>query len=137
MHNTIRTIGIGALLVVGIGGFVYWQKNAETASTIIDKDPVATAPLATTSAQTPAPTTQPGGITLATVATHNTRTSCWSTINGSVYDLTSWVPNHPGGEEAILKICGVDGSALFNGKHGGGAKQATVLAGFKIGTLVQ
>lgn len=136
MNNTLLKVIAGAVLIAGIGGFVYWQKNADT---IIDKDPVVTAPVATTSAQTPAPTptAQTAGITKAQVATHNSRASCWSTINGSVYDLTSWIPNHPGGEEGILKICGVDGSALFNGKHGGAAKQATILAGFKIGALAQ
>ncbi len=79
--------------------------------------------------------TSAGGITTAMIAQHNTRASCWSSINGNVYDLTSWIPNHPGGEQAILQLCGTDGSAKFNGKHGGAAKQAGILAGFKIGFL--
>jgi cytochrome b involved in lipid metabolism len=67
------------------------------------------------------------------VATHASREDCWSIINGNVYDLTSWIPKHPGGEQAILQLCGSDGSAKFGGQHGGAPKQAAILAGFKIG----
>jgi cytochrome b involved in lipid metabolism len=96
-------------------------------------------PKTTTTTQTsPTPTTSTtGGITLAQVAKHNSRTSCWSAINGNVYDLTSWIPNHPGGEQAILYLCGIDGSAAYNGQHGGNAKTTKILTGFKIGALTK
>ncbi|MEN9913053.1 MAG: hypothetical protein RLY66_461 [Candidatus Parcubacteria bacterium] len=71
------------------------------------------------------------------VATHNNASSCWSAINGSVYDLTSWIGRHPGGEGAILSICGKDGSSAFNDQHGGERRPANELAGFKIGLLGQ
>lgn len=75
--------------------------------------------------------------TLAQVATHSNAISCWSVINGGVYDLTSWIPKHPGGEQAILSLCGKDGSTAFSGQHEGGEKQAAVLITLKIGVLVQ
>ncbi|MEI8223626.1 MAG: cytochrome b5 domain-containing protein [bacterium] len=75
------------------------------------------------------------GYTLADVQKHNSTTTCWSAVNGTVYDLTSWVNAHPGGKAAILMICGKDGSALFNAQHGGSGKVATILAKFKIGSL--
>lgn len=99
-----------------------------------------TVPTSPTTTNKPTPSqNQPttGGITLAQVAQHNSRTSCWSAINGNVYDLTSWIPNHPGGEKAILSLCGIDGSAGYNGQHGGKSKPATILAGFKIGVLAK
>ncbi len=85
------------------------------------------------------PTTQPtaGGITLAQIASHNSNASCWSAVNGSVYDLTSWIPNHPGGSQSILSMCGIDGSASYNNQHGGGSKPARILAGFKLGALAK
>jgi cytochrome b involved in lipid metabolism len=100
-----------------------------------DEGGVAATPQNTTPAptQTTGATTQ--GITLSQVAAHKSRTSCWSAINGNVYDLTSWIPNHPGGEQAILSLCGIDGSAAYNGQHGGSTKAANILFGFKIGTL--
>lgn len=75
--------------------------------------------------------------TLAEVAEHNSGTSCWTAINGGVYDVTTWINQHPGGPEHILALCGTDGSAAFNGQHGGEARPAAELATFKIGTLAQ
>lgn len=90
----------------------------------------------TTPTHTTTPTTT-AGITMAQVASHASRTSCWSAINGSVYDLTSWIPEHPGGEQAILSLCGVDGSSAYNGQHGGSRRPASILAGFKLGALAK
>ena len=81
------------------------------------------------------PSKTPSGYTMAEVAAHNNSASCWSAINGNVYDLTSWIGQHPGGQQAILSICGKDGSAAFNAQHGGQRRPANELAGFKIGAL--
>jgi cytochrome b involved in lipid metabolism len=54
-------------------------------------------------------------------------------VNGWVYDLTSWISQHPGGQKAVLSICGKDGSDGFNGKHGWQPRPASELAWFKIG----
>ena len=102
------------------------------------KGGVATTPSTkptTTTTPTAPTTTTGGGITLTTIAKHNSRTSCWSAVGNNVYDLTSWIPNHPGGEGAILSMCGIDGSSGYNGQHGGSSKVARILGGFKIGTL--
>lgn len=97
---------------------------------------VSTTPITTTPTKIPTSTTT-SGISLSTISSHNSRASCWSAINGSVYDLTSWVPNHPGGEQTILSLCGKDGSAGYNGQHGSSSRPAGILAGFKIGTFAK
>jgi cytochrome b involved in lipid metabolism len=74
--------------------------------------------------------------TLAQVAENNNKDSCWTIIDGNVYDITSYIPNHPGGESDIVKICGKDGSQLFakpQEHKDGGANN--VLSRFKIGSL--
>lgn len=81
------------------------------------------------------PTNTQTALTMSVVAAHNTSASCYSAINGSVYDLTSWISQHPGGQSAIKSLCGVDGSAAFNGQHGSSGSPASVLAGYKIGVL--
>ncbi len=91
----------------------------------------------TSAAAETAPTQAPGTYTMTQISTHNSASNCWSAIAGSVYDLTAWVGKHPGGKEAIKKLCGKDGTALFEGQHGGMEKQAAVLATFKIGALAQ
>ncbi|MEO5927042.1 MAG: cytochrome b5-like heme/steroid binding domain-containing protein [Patescibacteria group bacterium] len=73
--------------------------------------------------------------TMDQLATHKDGTSCWTTVDGTVYDLTTWISQHPGGRDAILLICGKDGTAAFHEQHDGQPQPATMLASFKIGTL--
>lgn len=82
------------------------------------------------------PVSTPSGYTLSVVATHNSKTSCWTAVNGSVYDITPYVPKHPGGERNILKICGKDGTSAFEGQHGGESKPENILAKYRIGALI-
>ncbi len=46
------------------------------------------------------------------VATHNVKDDCWTIIDETVYDLTTYVNRHPGGEE-LLRACGQDATTLF------------------------
>ena len=85
----------------------------------------------------PSITSRDGSYTLAQVAEHNTAASCWSAINGDVYDLTGWIQNHPGGPNAIRSICGTDGSMGFNNRHASTPEALAKLPEFKIGTLLQ
>lgn len=75
--------------------------------------------------------------TMEEVAKHAGRESCYAAVRGSVYDLTSWIDRHPGGAERILSLCGKDGTAAFEGQHGGQARPEKELAGFKIGVVTQ
>lgn len=54
--------------------------------------------------------------TEADVKQHNSKESCWTIISGSVYDITSYIPRHPGGEE-ILRACGEDATTLFTARQ--------------------
>lgn len=83
--------------------------------------------------------TTPGApmFTMAQISTHTDATSCYTVINGGVYDLTMWVNMHPGGKPPILSLCGKDGTTGFMNKHKGAEKFMTVLARFKIGLLTQ
>jgi len=44
------------------------------------------------------------------VSQHYSRDSLWMIIKGNVYDITTYVPSHPGGERALLKFAGRDGT---------------------------
>lgn len=89
-------------------------------------------PSATASA-TPKPT--PSGYTMAQVKKHAGAASCWSVVDGTVYDLTKWVNRHPGGRGRILSMCGTDGSRLFHGEHGKESRPNKILAGYELGKL--
>ncbi len=164
MSAKLISIVIGIILVLSTGSLVYVKKepayipptdttgtvsvpsNSNTTNKDDDEDeededdegggvvtPSPVTPKPTT--PTPAPTTS--GIAMTEIAKHNSRTNCWSAVNGNVYDLTSWIPNHPGGERQILSMCGIDGSVAYNGQHAGSKKTTTILAGFKLGALAK
>lgn len=66
-------------------------------------------------------------LTLELVATHASADSCWSVVDNTVYDLTEWIDQHPGGSSRILGLCGRDATADFTAQHGGeGSPQATL-----------
>ncbi|XP_075509003.1 cytochrome B5-like protein isoform X2 [Primulina tabacum] len=50
----------------------------------------------------------------AEVSLHNRRTDCWIIIKEKVYDVTSYVEEHPGGD-AILTHAGDDSTKGFYG----------------------
>ncbi|XP_073132485.1 cytochrome B5-like protein [Henckelia pumila] len=50
----------------------------------------------------------------AEVSLHNKRTDCWIIIKEKVYDVTSYVEEHPGGD-AILTHAGDDSTEGFYG----------------------
>ena len=97
--------------------------------------PVASATAsAKPSASASAPETT-AGYTMAQVKTNNSTTSCWSVIDGYVYNLTTWINSHPGGSGAILFLCGTDGSSAFKSQHANQAKPAVRLDSYKLGPL--
>jgi cytochrome b involved in lipid metabolism len=53
-----------------------------------------------------------GGHSAGEVAGHNSEGSCWLIIHGNIYDVTKFIPFHPGGS-AILEGCGKDATGLF------------------------
>ncbi len=101
----------------------------------LDSVPEASKPSSTlTPAPTPATKT---GYTLAEVAQHSNASSCYIAVNDRVYDLTSFLKTHPGGAANILKICGRDGTFLFENQHEGDSKPEAKLASFYLGDLVK
>lgn len=84
---------------------------------------------------TPTPTPTVAGYTMAQVRANNTARSCWSAIDGYVYDLTRWINSHPGGSGAILFLCGTDGTNAFKAQHENQSRPAIRLDGYKLGPL--
>ncbi|KAI0702513.1 FMN-dependent dehydrogenase-domain-containing protein [Cytidiella melzeri] len=54
---------------------------------------------------------------LEEVAKHNNATSCWVIIKDKVYDVTEFLPEHPGGTKVILKYAGKDATAAYEPIH--------------------
>lgn len=64
--------------------------------------------------------------TLKEVAVHSTPTDCWVIVHGKVYDVSEFVPRHPGGSMIYVKAGG-DCSQLFDSYHPLRAKYAARL----------
>ncbi len=63
--------------------------------------------------------TSASGITITELATHNSRSDCWIVYQKKVYDITSFLPRHPGGINAIARHCGTQGfENAFVQQHG-------------------
>ena len=71
---------------------------------------------------------------MAQLSAHNNKSDCWLAVEGSVYDVTKFIDQHPGGEE-ILKGCGKDATSLFNSVPNHADEGRELLPSYVIGKL--
>ncbi|HTY39739.1 MAG TPA: cytochrome b5-like heme/steroid binding domain-containing protein [Candidatus Paceibacterota bacterium] len=129
---------LAVVLVVVVGGIsyvVYNSSNTSVQPAVPQGSQQANTSAPTTPTAAPAVPVGSSTFTLADIAAHNSQTSCYTVVRGSVYDLTNWISQHPGGKKAILGMCGIDATEAFVKKHGGQQRPEAELATFKIGTL--
>jgi cytochrome b involved in lipid metabolism len=68
------------------------------------------------------------------VAEHNTKSDCFVVIHDKVYNVGSFVDEHPGGEEVVLDVAGQDATEAFEDiGHSDEARE--ILEGLLVGTL--
>lgn len=154
-QKTISAGLLGIIFVLGAGVILYRGRpvmritstDTQATSTANQLVAVAGEPQATSSSEGTVSSTNPvakpkvpstskaNEYTLAQVQAHGSTGDCWATIGGSVYELTSWIARHPGGERPIERLCGTDASAQFESQHGGSRVAKAALALLKIGTL--
>ncbi|KAH9163929.1 Flavocytochrome c [Lactarius sanguifluus] len=63
------------------------------------------------------PPSASGSYTIDEVAKHNKKDDIWVVVDGQVLDVTKFLPDHPGGEKAILLYAGRDATEEFNMLH--------------------
>jgi len=74
----------------------------------------------------------------AEIARHGREGDCWMVIEGQVYDITAYLPDHPSEPELILPWCGKEATQAWQTKgkgrpHSSHANQ--LLAKYRIGKL--
>lgn len=133
----LSVVSTALTVIVGhSGATAVWSGTGATPAST----PSASASAATTpsnsgsTSPTPSASTQQS-YTLKQVQQHSSAGDCWAAINGGVYDLTSWVGQHPGGSERIVALCGTDASSAFNAQHSGQGKPESTLTQFYLGEL--
>lgn len=135
--KNLYSIG-GIVIIAGLGLYAFIQFGKPSPTVL----PVGTVPEVTntnanvgTNTNAPVTTT---GYTIAQVSTHASIQDCWLLIDNKVYDVTSFINEHPGGSQMITNWCGQEATQAFvtqdgNGRHSGRAQQ--MLGGYFIGNL--
>ncbi|MCD7445933.1 Cytochrome b5 isoform A [Datura stramonium] len=73
-------------------------------------------------------------ITMEEASQHNTKDDCWVVIDGKVYDVSSYLDEHPGGDDVVLDATGKDATDEF--EDAGHSKSAReLMEKFFIGEL--
>lgn len=158
MNKNTLIIVVIAVIIMGGGSFALTRESKTQTPVLLEPSPILVAttstvvatsseqqvvmpkpkpkPVTTTVIVTPPPP-QPTikTYTAAEVSMHAGESSCWSIVNNKVYDLTSFIGDHPGGDRNIIKICGKDGTSAFNSQHEGDKKPNATLGGFYLGEL--
>ncbi|XP_055858918.1 cytochrome b5 [Episyrphus balteatus] len=74
--------------------------------------------------------------TRADVTKHNSNKDCWLIIHNNIYDVTSFLNEHPGGEEVLLEQAGRDSTEHFEDVgHSSDARE--MMNKYKVGELVE
>jgi cytochrome b involved in lipid metabolism len=129
----LRTAAAASLLAIGaVTGLTYFVGHtgaeATWASRIAPNEAAPEESTPSTSSDSAA-----DGITLAEIANHATREDCWTAIDTTVYDLTPYMQQHPGGAGSLAWLCGIDGTTAFKSQHGSEQRPASDLASLAIG----
>lgn len=56
-------------------------------------------------------------ITMEELSQHRKKGDCWIALEGHVYDVSLYLPYHPGGVSILLSVGGTDATALFYKYH--------------------
>ena len=138
IYQFVATSRAKAAITIAVGEKEIQGEVVRGAAPADTPAPKVSATPAAKASPTPSPevTTQ-SDYTMANVKKNNSAASCWSLINGNVYNLTQWINQHPGGPSAIASLCGVDGTASFNAQHRDEGKPTQRLSGYLLGPLAK
>lgn len=67
------------------------------------------------------------------VQQHRSPESCWVILYGNVYDVTSFLPSHPGGSKIILQLAGTDATEEYDPIHPPGTLEESLPESAKLG----
>jgi cytochrome b involved in lipid metabolism len=79
-------------------------------------------------------------LTSAELTKHNSASSCWLLISGKIYDVTTFLNQHPGNASTILPTCGTDATQAYATRGGTGTHSSSAnadLTMYYIGDLNQ
>ncbi len=129
MKSKILLTGLIVLVAIGIASFIFITSTNSYYSQSDDDNPLLVVQNNTgssngstggnNSSSSNSGNDVSGKVTLDQLVQHGTPQDCWVVYKGKVYDLTSWLPVHPGGSSTIAPSCGNTGfESAFERRHG-------------------
>jgi len=76
----------------------------------------------------------PVALTVEEAAAHSTSDDCYLIVNNKIYDVSSYIGQHPGGKKSIIERCGQEAGKIFSAIHSNFAWN--LLASYYIGDVV-
>lgn len=79
-----------------------------------------------------------GAITASEVAEHSTPDDCWMVIDGVVYDVSEYIPQHPAPPTVMTEWCGKEATEPYRTKGYGRPHSPAadaMLPGYRVGPL--
>jgi cytochrome b involved in lipid metabolism len=61
------------------------------------------------------------------VSAHNTEHDAWMVVHNVIYDVTAYLPSHPGGAALLIGLCGRDATQAFSRSHANQSKADDML----------
>lgn len=106
MQKTAWIVLMSTILL--IAGVYFFSTRQQTVSSELESNTsVQPSPTASDSA------TMNAVMTIEEIAQHNTESDCYVVVDGLVYNVTDFIPQHPGGPEKIINACGTDATNIF------------------------
>lgn len=93
-------------------GLIYYERSNEAKNT----EESAFESLNNSKSDSNAQTTSTKLLSAPEIAKHNVTSDCWMIIEGNVYNLTSFLNEHPGGINIMTPYCGKDGTKAYQTK---------------------
>jgi cytochrome b involved in lipid metabolism len=135
----ILVIVIALVIVNLVAGIVFLSKEKEVEDDEKSNDSSSQIPQTTTQTPRTTTTTSPTSqtITPSELTRHSSRTDCWIAYQNKVYDITAFLPIHPGGVSTITPFCGTSNGFenAFTNQHGTSQVQRLAREGIYKGDL--
>ena len=77
----------------------------------------------------------PGAVSHEELQKHNRPEDCWIIVHSKVYDVSSFLSEHPGGPAIIMKFAGGDATTAYDEIHAPGILEETLDKGLFMGLI--
>lgn len=102
-----------------VGYIIIGSRTKSTSAPVTTTSASEASATPTSTTTTTSASTTTTSLTAAAVASHNSTSDCYLIINNKVYDVTSYLSQHPGGARTITPYCGKEATNAFDTKDQG------------------